>query len=136
VYIKELESCHHQQHHQHVSQIFPGIGETGDPSGGHGLRIVDVIGSGDGSHPSRITISGLGGESLCNNFELTAAGYANTFYFNEGLINDGEPFKACITLLDADSKNCVDGLNHLGRHSESVLLKAPNVVKLLAMSLG
>ena len=48
----------------------------------------------------------------------------------------GEPFKACITLLDADSKNCVDGLSHPGRHSESVLLKAPNVVKLLAMSLS
>ena len=75
-------------------------------------------------------------EKVFNNFELTAAGYANTFYFNEGLINDGEPFKACITLLDADSKNCVDGLNHLDRHSESVLLKAPNVVKLLAMSLS
>jgi hypothetical protein len=34
--------------------------------------------------------------SICDNFELTAAGYSNTFYFNEGLINDGEPFKACI----------------------------------------
>jgi hypothetical protein len=96
---------------------------------GHGLRIrVGVTGSGDGSHPARITITGTGGESLCNTFELTAAGYSNTFYFNEGLINDGEPFTACITLLDADSKNCVDGLNHPGRHSESVLLKASNIV--------
>ena len=57
-------------------------------------------------------------------------------YFNEGSINDGEPFKACITLFDADSKNCADGLNHIDRQSESVLLKAPNVVKLLAMSLS
>jgi hypothetical protein len=110
------------------SKIFPGIGEIDDPSGGHGLRIrVDVTGSENGSHPARITITGPGGESLCNNFELTAAGYSKIFYFNEGLINDGEPFKACVILLDANSIKCVTGVNHLGRHSESVTLKTPNV---------
>jgi hypothetical protein len=42
----------------------------------------------------------------------------------------GERFETCVTLLDSIGKNCVDGLNHLGRcrHSKSVLLKGPNVI--------
>jgi hypothetical protein len=89
------------------------------------FNIVKSVGTIDSNS---FHLKGPGGESLCNNFELTAAGYSQTFYFNEGLINDGEPFKVCVTFLGADSKNCVDGLNHLGRHSESVFMNAPNII--------
>ena len=110
-------------------QNFPEIGQIGNPpSSEHGLRIrVDITGSEDGSHPAQITIAGQTGDTLCRNFDLTPAGQSILFYFYPGVINDREQFDACVTLLDTNSIKCVTGVNHLGRHSESVTLKAPNV---------
>ena len=77
------------------------------------LRInVDITGATNGSHPVRITVSGPSDKTLCHDMDLTAADRSILFYFCPGLITDGQPFEACIILLDTNKKNCVNGLNH------------------------
>ena len=86
---------------------------------------VDITGVIDGLHPARINVTSPYGETPCHDIELTAAGQSILFYFNQGVIPNGQRFEACITLLDINNKICVNGLNHQGRQHESVQLHMP-----------
>ena len=67
-------------------------------------------------------MTGSSGETICKDVELTES---LLFYFYPGVIPNGQHIEACITLLDINEKNCVDGLNHKGRQHEIVQLHPP-----------
>jgi len=102
-----------------------GIGEV-NSNATKGLKVMVHIGSSAESHPARINITSSGIQTgLCHDFELTHDGQSITFLFNRGVIPEGKQFRACLTLLDLNTTNCVNGANHYGSLLESIFLTNP-----------